>query len=148
MVIEINSLAELKTLAKKTVKSLKGGEVLALSGNLGAGKTTFTKMLLAAAGVRKNVTSPTFVLMLPYKAKGYTFYHMDLYRIASYKDVEALGIEDLWNKKQNIFVIEWAEKIKRKLPAKTVYFNFKTIGQTRKITIKNAPKLFEKNIST
>ena len=147
MVIEINSLKELETLAKKTAIALKGGEILALSGNLGAGKTTFTKMLLRAAGNRKNVTSPTFVLMLPYKAKGYTFYHMDLYRIASYKDVAALGIEDLWNKKQNVFIIEWAQKIKRKLPAKTISFNFKVADHTRKITIKNAPKSFEKIIT-
>ncbi len=147
MVIEINSLKELESFAKKTAKALNGGETLALSGNLGAGKTTFTKMLLKAAGVRKNVTSPTFVLMLPYKTKDCTFYHMDLYRIGSYKDVAALGVEDLWNKKQNVFVIEWAEKIKKKLPAKTIYLNFKPVGHTRRITIKNAPKSFEKDIT-
>lgn len=147
MTIEISTLAELNELAKKIAKSLKGNEVLALSGNLGAGKTTFTKMLLKASGVRKNISSPTFVLMIPYPAKSCTFYHMDLYRIAGYKEVQALGISDYWNKKGNVFVIEWAEKIKSKLPANTIYLNFKIVGEYRKITIKNASKSFEKNLS-
>jgi tRNA threonylcarbamoyladenosine biosynthesis protein TsaE len=147
MVIDISSLSDLENLAKKVAKNIKGGEVLALSGTLGAGKTTFTKMLLKASGIRKNITSPTFVLMIPYKAKHCTFYHMDLYRIASYKEVAALGVPDLWNKKGQTFVIEWAERIKRHLPKNTIYFNFKTTGESRRVTIKNASKNFEKNIS-
>jgi tRNA threonylcarbamoyladenosine biosynthesis protein TsaE len=149
MVIEISSLLELENLAKKVAKSLKGGETLALIGNLGAGKTTFTKLLLKASGIRKNITSPTFVLMLPYHNKEYTFYHIDLYRTNHYKEVEALGVLDLWNEAGNVFIIEWADKIKKHLPKNTIYFNFKiTHDQTRKITITNEPKDFQKNISS
>lgn len=147
MVIEIFSLSDLRKFAEKTAASLRGGEILALSGNLGAGKTTFTKMLLAARGVRKKASSPTFVLMLPYKDRhGCTIYHMDLYRVRGYKEVAALGIEDLWGKKNSVFVIEWAEKISRRLPRKTIRLNFKVHGTDRKIYIKNASKEFSKNI--
>ncbi|GAC1412800.1 MAG: tRNA (adenosine(37)-N6)-threonylcarbamoyltransferase complex ATPase subunit type 1 TsaE [Candidatus Doudnabacteria bacterium] len=147
MLIEIVSLKDLENLAKKVAYSLKGGETLALSGNLGAGKTTFTKMLLKAAGVRKKVSSPTFVLMIPYRTKSCTYYHMDLYRIVGYKELQALGVSDYWNRKENIFIIEWAEKIKSKLPKNTIFLNFKITAESRKIVIKNAPKSFQKNIS-
>lgn len=147
MVIDISTLPKLRALATQFAKNIKGDEVLALSGTLGSGKTTFTKMLLKASGIRKNITSPTFVLMIPYKAKRCTFYHMDLYRIARYKEVVALGVPDLWNKKGHVFVIEWAERIKRHLPANTIFLNFKVTANSRRVIIKNAPKNFEKNIS-
>src|SRR5438105_13009258 len=98
MKVQIESLAKLSQFAGKVGKKLKGGETVALVGNLGAGKTTFTKMLLQSRGIKKNITSPTFVLMLPYAKAGRTFYHLDLYRIKSFKDVAALGVEQLWGK--------------------------------------------------
>src|SRR5579872_5000925 len=124
MYIEIESLSVLKIFAKKFAKSIKGGEILALNGNLGAGKTTFTKLLLKELGIRHNIVSPTFVLMVPYKKGRWTFYHMDLYRAHSYKDIVALGVPQLWGKKQNIFIIEWAAKINKHLPAKTIHLTF------------------------
>ncbi|MDB4939719.1 MAG: tRNA ((37)-N6)-threonylcarbamoyltransferase complex ATPase subunit type 1 TsaE [Candidatus Doudnabacteria bacterium] len=152
MNIEILSLSELKMFAKKIATNLKGGETIALIGNLGAGKTTFTKLLLKASGVRKNITSPTFVIMLPYKTKHWTFYHIDLYRIGSYKEVQALGIPDNWNRRSNVFVIEWADLIKKHLPKNTIFLEFKVSESSdsttaRTITIKNASKVFQKNIS-
>lgn len=143
MRVEIKSLSGLKNFAQKFAAALKGGEIIALSGNLGAGKTTFTKMLLKAAGIRHKISSPTFVLMIPYKKGSATFYHMDLYRTTNYKDVAALGIQELIGKKNNIFIIEWADKIKRNLPAKTTWLDFEVNGQDRIITIKNAPKNFK-----
>ena len=143
MIVEISSLAELQIFAKKLAAQLKGGEILALNGDLGAGKTTFTKMLLKAAGIRHNIVSPTFVLMVPYKKTNCTFYHMDLYRLNGYKDIAALGVPDLWGKSKNIFIIEWADKIKKHLPAKTMHLNFDVTDSGRKITIKNAQKNFK-----
>lgn len=121
----IADLAELNEFAVKFARKLKGGETVALIGNLGAGKTTFTKMLLKAAGLKNKVTSPTFVLMIPYKKGKKTFYHIDLYRTKSFKDIKTLGVEQLWAQKNNIFIIEWAEKIKRYLPKNTTFLKFK-----------------------
>lgn len=140
MEITVSTLDELERLAEKVMESLQGGEVLALTGELGAGKTAFAKKLLKAAGVKKNVASPTFVLMIPYKSRGRTFYHMDLYRLNGFKDLETLGVPELWTQKENIFLIEWAEKIKKDLPKSAIYFTFEIQDNKRKITIKNAPK--------
>jgi tRNA threonylcarbamoyladenosine biosynthesis protein TsaE len=148
MIIEISSLPELEKFAEKLSTGLKGDETLALIGNLGAGKTTFVKKLLKASGIRKNITSPTFVLMLPYKNRGWTFYHLDLYRIGGYKEVVALGVEESWGRKNNVFLIEWADKIKAKLPAKTIYLNFKFDNKTaRRIELKNASKKLQKHLT-
>lgn len=118
--------------AEKLAKTLKGGEILALSGDLGSGKTTFTKALGKALGVRNTITSPTFVMMQEYQTGNTTkskepvwLYHLDLYRTKDYKDVVALGIEHYWGHPQTITVIEWAEKIQPHLPKKRIDLKFK-----------------------
>ncbi len=146
MVLKIQSLKELQKLAKAVAKTLKGGEILALSGELGAGKTTFTKLLFKELGIKSRIVSPTFILMVPYIHDGKTYYHLDLYRTNSIKEVQGLGLEELWEKKNNIFVIEWAERIKKYLPKKTVFFKLEVVSVKtgeRKITIKNVKKNFK-----
>ncbi len=146
MVVKIHSLKELQKFARGFAKTLKGGEVLALSGELGAGKTTFTKLLLKELGIKSKVVSPTFVLMVPYVHNKKTYYHLDLYRTASFKEISALGITELWGLKRNVFVIEWAERIKKHLPKNTIFLKFEIVSlknAERKITIKNAAKNFK-----
>ncbi len=146
MVVKIHSLKELKKFAQIVAKTLKGGEILALSGELGAGKTTFTKFLLKELGIKSRIVSPTFVLMVPYVHKKTTYYHLDLYRTSSFKEIAALGLEELWGLKDNVFIIEWAERIKKHLPKNTIYLKFEVFSlknTERKITIKNAKKNFK-----
>ncbi len=144
MEIVVSNTQELAKLAEKVAKKLRGGEVLALIGTLGAGKTTFTKTLLKALGVKAEATSPTFVLMIPYEVKrDLTLYHIDLYRIKGYEEVAALGVPDLWNKSDSIFVIEWADKIKKQLPPDTIYITFDIEGEDRKITIRDDKNKFK-----
>ncbi len=124
-------VADAESLAKKMASTIKGGEVFALIGELGSGKTTFTKFLGKALGIRNNITSPTFVIMQEYPVslynrtpkKGY-FYHLDVYRLNSNKDIDALGLNQIWNQKDNIVVIEWADKIEKLLPPNTTYIYF------------------------
>lgn len=129
---------------KKLAKSLKGGEILALVGNLGAGKTTFIQGLAKGLGISQKVNSPTFILMRQYKIKIYknlkikVLYHLDLYRLegAVESELRSLGIEDIWKNPKNIVVVEWADKATGFFPKEAVWIRFENLGEDkRKITI-------------
>lgn len=123
---QTNSAQETQKLAKALVAKLHGGEVLALAGNLGAGKTTFTQGLAKALGVKASVTSPTFVLLKIYPtkhAKIKQLVHIDAYRLTNATDLEAVGWQD-YLKPDSLVVIEWADKVKEALPAKTRWLKF------------------------
>jgi len=111
--ITINNLAETKELAQKFAKLLKGGEIITLSGDLGAGKTTFTRLVLKELGVKDEITSPTFTIMKEYKTKRFDIYHFDMYRISSGDEAREFGLEEYIysNNKNSIVFIEWAENV-------------------------------------
>ncbi|MBI2459407.1 MAG: tRNA (adenosine(37)-N6)-threonylcarbamoyltransferase complex ATPase subunit type 1 TsaE [Parcubacteria group bacterium] len=118
------SRSEKQTLnfAKKFSKNLTGGLVLGLVGNLGAGKTIFTKGLALGLGIKKNLTSPTFVLMKIYPVSQHQpikfLVHLDAYRIKRASELTAIGAAEYFNRPDTITVIEWADKIKTILPKK------------------------------
>jgi tRNA threonylcarbamoyladenosine biosynthesis protein TsaE len=120
-------------LALKFTKTLKGGEVLAMSGDLGSGKTTFMKGLAEGLKVNETITSPTFVLLKSYPGKisppaggnKIELVHVDAYRTDSIEDIKSVGIEDFFNRDDVILAIEWAEKIEEILPKNTKWINFK-----------------------
>jgi tRNA threonylcarbamoyladenosine biosynthesis protein TsaE len=104
-VYQLNSEQDTKELAEKIAPLLKKGDVLTLYGDLGSGKTFFTKYLGVAIGVKEIISSPTFVLLNIYQAESLKLYHLDLYRINDYEDVWSLGLEELFE--EGITVIEW-----------------------------------------
>ena len=110
--------------AKDFAKELKGGEVIFLEGDLGAGKTVFTKGLCQGLGYEKNVSSPTFVLMRVYELekskKINTICHVDAYRLGSEDELLDIGINDYINNPETIVVIEWSERIKKKIAEKII----------------------------
>lgn len=113
-----------KLLAKDVLKSrpkMAKGLVLAFSGDLGSGKTTFIQGFLKGLGVKNKVTSPTFVIMKHYKHA----YHIDCYRLRKPAELIDIGFKELLNKPKSIFLIEWAEKIKRILPKDTIWLEFR-----------------------
>lgn len=121
---------ETQDIGLELAKSLKGGEVLALSGNLGSGKTILTKGLARGLGVKKIITSPTFVLMKVYKiergsANLENFIHVDAYRLKKESDLREIGLFDWLNKKNSVVVIEWAEKVKKILPKNAIEIKIK-----------------------
>lgn len=125
------NINDIKPLAKRLFKNLKGGEILGLIGGLGAGKTTFVKALGKELKLKHKITSPTFTLMnvfetkIPPSKKKIFLYHLDLYRTKNFREVRALGITETWGRPETITIIEWADKIKKYLPAKTQIIKFK-----------------------
>lgn len=112
----------------KNKKNLKKATIIALKGNLGAGKTTFLKGFKKALKIKKEINSPTFVILkkYPLKLKKFkNFYHLDCYRIKNFKELKILEIEKILNDNKNIVAIEWPEKIKKFLPKNsTIFINF------------------------
>ncbi|MEN6623763.1 MAG: tRNA (adenosine(37)-N6)-threonylcarbamoyltransferase complex ATPase subunit type 1 TsaE [Smithella sp.] len=118
-------------------EKLQSGDILALSGELGSGKTCFTGGIARGLGVSENyqITSPTFTLINEYPAK-YPLFHFDVYRLNDYSDLDDLGYEEVISGK-GIVIIEWAEKIASVIPKWAFWVNFEYIDENkRKITIK------------
>jgi tRNA threonylcarbamoyladenosine biosynthesis protein TsaE len=90
-------------------------QCVAIEGELGAGKTTLVSGVLAAAGVRGPVRSPTYTLIEPYDAAGRSIYHLDLYRLTDPAELEPLGVRDLLTGK-SILLIEWPSRAGSRLP--------------------------------
>lgn len=93
----VKNIEETYALAKQIASTLKGGEVILLSGDLGAGKTTFTKGLAKALGIDDEVTSPTFTILNVYEDGRLKLNHLDMYRVESADELAELGIEDCFD---------------------------------------------------
>jgi tRNA threonylcarbamoyladenosine biosynthesis protein TsaE len=117
-----------EALARLSVSRGKGASVLALSGELGAGKTTFTQALAGVLGAAGPVQSPTYVIMKKHALAGgspwHTLAHIDAYRLASADDLVAIGWNDLLADPGNLIAIEWPERVEGALPADAVRLFF------------------------
>ena len=129
---------ETENIAKEIALSAKRGDLFALSGDLGSGKTTFTKGFARGLGVEEEITSPTFVIFKQYRAKApiNNFVHVDCYRLESSADAESVGLLEIIEQKNSIVLIEWPEKIMEAIPKEAKLLNFEYIDEnTRRITI-------------
>lgn len=128
---------ELLSVAKQK-KHMSGATIIALSGTLGAGKTTFTKSLAKSLGITARVSSPTFVLMkffaLPPKKEWKQLIHIDAYRIEKAEELQALGWESYRKDPHTLMVIEWPEKIKKLLPKDVLKVKLAYVGNRRSIS--------------
>jgi len=124
-----------KLLAKEVCESLalrKRTIVIGLKGELGSGKTKFTQAFAKGLGIKEHLTSPSFVLMKQYN----NFYHIDCYRLNKPEELIDLGFKEIINNPENIIMIEWAERVRKILPKKTIWIEFKVISEKeRKIVI-------------
>lgn len=114
-----------RELAKKILKEGRGKKavVVALSGELGAGKTTFTQGFAAGLGIRSRIVSPTFILMRSEELKKSefgNFVHIDAYR-ADARDFLKLGFKEMADDPSNIILVEWADRLKKILPKSTLW---------------------------
>ena len=131
-----HSAEETIEFAKEIGSRLKKGDIVAYTGGLGAGKTTFTRGLAMGLGMDDNVTSPTFSLVNEYHNKDISLYHFDMYRIMGADDLETTGFYD-YSTDDSVFAIEWSENISEELPDNAVIINIERIDDnTRRITVK------------
>lgn len=130
LVIETGSAQETQELARKLGERLRAGDVLVLEGELGAGKTCFTKGLALGLGLESPdlVTSPTFVLMNRYPTR-IPLNHYDLYRVEG-RELQALGFWD--HRESGVSVIEWGEKVPHELLGPHLRIRFEITGETRR----------------
>ena len=106
--------------------------VICLDGELGSGKTVFTKGFANALGVDENITSPTFTIIKEYLYGELPLYHMDVYRLDG--NTEAVGIEEYFNQ-GGITIIEWAKTIKDILPEERLEIKFKIVDENKRVII-------------
>ena len=121
-------------IAFNLAEGLTGGEVIAFTGDLGAGKTCFTRGLARGLDFKGAVTSPTFALVNEYIGGKFPLYHFDMYRINSWDDLYSTGFFDYLE--NGVIAAEWSENIAAALPENTIFVDIEKIDEnTRKITI-------------
>jgi len=127
-----NSPEDTMRLGEKLAAGLKLGDVVALYGDLGSGKTTFTKGIGKALGVKDfyYINSPSFVLIKEYEGR-IPLYHIDLYRLQRLQEIKDIGIEEYLGCR-GVSVIEWAEKIKGLIPKSHIAVHFKFKGERKR----------------
>lgn len=160
MEILSTSTLQTKKIGQLLAEELRGGEIICLTGDLGAGKTTFTQGLLKGLGAKGPYTSPTFAIIKEYeghvtcsmehiarnekqKTKQqmlhtpcsiFHIFHIDAYRIGS-KDLLELGFADFAGQKKSIIILEWPEKVRKIIPSNAVWINFQWLSEKeRKIS--------------
>lgn len=125
--------------AQELVKSginRKTATVLALNGNLGGGKTTFTQGFARGLGIRDKITSPTFVILKSFKFQASSFrkfIHMDAYRLKSARELHPLGWRDILKDKDAIVLVEWADRIQKALPKKYIHIRFEFVDEKTRV---------------
>lgn len=126
MVEIIFSLNDIENVAKKFISLIGDYKVIAFSGDLGAGKTTFISAVCKELGAEETVTSPTYAIIQEYHFWGKKIiYHMDLYRIKSTEEAIEAGIEDSLQSGE-LCMVEWPEKAALLFPEETVYASLQT----------------------
>ncbi len=132
-IFDSNSAEQTMDFAKKLAQKLDKGTVITLEGDLGAGKTTFTKGLAQGLGVTRTVNSPTFTIIKEYTDGKLPLYHMDVYRLE--ESDEDLGFDEYFHG-DGISVVEWAKFIEDMLPAELLKININYVNETdRKIIL-------------
>jgi len=138
--IKTTSPAQTLQLGSRLAKKLRGGEVLALYGALGTGKTQFVKGLAKGLGIKRTVTSPTFVIAKFYPFKKHNqkscFCHFDLYRVKSAAGLSLAGLTERLQDRGLIVAIEWPKIASRRLPKKTLKLFFSHGKKLQERTIK------------
>ena len=137
-----NSPQDTEKIAEDFAKGLLGGEVVAFIGNLGMGKTCFTRGLAKGLGFSGEVTSPTFALVNEYRDGRLDIFHFDMYRVEGWEDLYSTGYFDYLDE-GGVTVIEWSENISSALDDDTIYINIVSTGENSRRIIIGKGEVFE-----
>ena len=138
-----NSPEESISLAQRFGRLLRAGDVIAYSGDLGAGKTTFTRGIALGMGLPDLVTSPTFALVHVYGRPPLQLCHFDMYRITDPEEIETTGYYD-YLPEESVFVIEWSENILSVLPEKIIRIQIESLQEEQRKIILEIPENTER----
>lgn len=127
-----NSANDTIEFGKSVARAVEKGAVISLVGDLGAGKTTFTKGVARGLGIMDNVTSPTFTILNEYAGEEKRLYHFDFYRIEDPDELVELGFEDYFPSADGLTIVEWVEKAPSVLPKKFYQITFKKIDDDKR----------------
>lgn len=132
VVLQSNGIRQTEQIAAELAGRLKGGECVALYGELGAGKTQFVRGLVKGLGGNgRAVSSPTFVLLNVYEGGRLAVYHLDAYRVAGSDDFEGIGFAELLEQ-GGVVVVEWAERVESLLPKNRIDVRITTTGRRQR----------------
>jgi tRNA threonylcarbamoyladenosine biosynthesis protein TsaE len=135
-----NSPQETEALGQKLGQKLPAGTVIAYRGDLGAGKTAFTRGLARGLGIQDPVTSPTYTIVNEYLGGRVPLFHFDMYRLHSADDLFDIGWDD-YLERQGICAVEWSENVAEALEEPLVVTICKTGEESRKITLEGGPQI-------
>ena len=135
--------AEAASFVSKLMPNSDRAVIVTLSGELGAGKTTFAQTVAQTLGVTEHVTSPTFVLEKIYQLNGKHFerlIHIDAYRLENSHELEVLGFKELLADPKNLILLEWPERVPDMIPKEAIAIRFDITGEERTISINDGKK--------
>ena len=135
-----NSPQETEALGQKLGQKLPAGTVIAYRGDLGAGKTAFTRGLARGLGITDPVTSPTYTIVNEYLGGSVPLFHFDMYRLHSADDLFDIGWDD-YLERQGICAVEWSENVEEALENPLIVTICKTGEESRKITLEGGPQI-------
>lgn len=144
MRLEIQSTSSEQTelLGRKIGAALKGGEVIQLVSDLGGGKTTLTKGIVAGAGSKDNVSSPTFTVSKEYNANNLLIKHFDFYRLAD-AGIVGLELQEGFDDGMTVTLIEWADIVKDVLPKDSITINIEQAGDDNRLITMYIPNRYK-----
>ena len=134
MIVETHSVSETEALGERLAKCLRAGAVVALYGDLGAGKTALVRGMARGLDISESVSSPTFTLVNEYPGDPALF-HFDMYRLKDSSELYGIGWEDYLDR-NGICVVEWSERVADAIPSDAVTLRFERLGENdRRIEI-------------
>lgn len=133
-IFEYFSSSELETeqIASRLAHEVKEGDIICFFGDVGAGKTVFTRGLCRGLGFEGYVNSPSYIVMNIYKTETISIYHYDLYRIGSTAELNEIGFYEFASQDKSITIVEWAEMLNGELPEKRVEIHIKSESETKR----------------